>query len=254
VARRRGSSDDDGGGGAPAWMVTYGDMMSLLLTFFVLLLSFSTIHEEEFKKAMASLQGALGVLEFNRTVIQVPTATPEIPRPRPVRQVAARLARYIKVHGLSANMKVRRVAGGFKITMQNPALFETGRAELTEEARRILTDVSVMLNDLADFDIQIEGHTDNVPIHTEEFPSNLELSAGRSLAVARFFIDRQGFDSTRISVAGHGENKPVASNATADGRGKNRRVEINVLEQAIPELPVSESGLAGRNEVVQYGS
>jgi len=196
----------------------------------------------------------LGVLEFERTVIQVPTATPEVPRPRPVRQVAARLARYIKVRGLSAKMKVRRVAGGFKITMQNPALFETGRAELTAEARRILADLGVMLNDLADFDIHIEGHTDNVPIHTEEFPSNLELSAGRSLAVARFFIDTQGFDSMRISVAGHGENKPVANNATAEGRSKNRRVEINVLEQAIPEVPVSESGLAGRNEVARYGT
>lgn len=249
MARRR-SGDDDGDGGAPAWVVTYGDLMSLLLTFFVLLLSFSSVHEEEFRKAMASLQGALGVMPRERTVIQLPKATPEVPRPRPERQVAARLARYIKVRGLSANMKVRQLAGGFKITMQNPALFEIGRAELTEEARWILADVGVLLNDLADFGIQIEGHTDNVPIRTEEFPSNLELSAGRSLAVARFFIDRQGFDPVRISVAGHGENKPVASNTTAEGRSKNRRVEINVLEQAIPEVPVSELGLAGRNEVV----
>ena len=92
MAGRRGG--DDEGGGAPAWMVTYGDLMSLLLTFFVLLLSFSTVHEDEFRKAMASLQGALGVMPLERTVIQLPKATPEVPRPRPARQVAARLARY----------------------------------------------------------------------------------------------------------------------------------------------------------------
>jgi len=251
VARRRGSGDD-GGGGAPAWMVTYGDMMSLLLTFFVLLLSFSSVHEEEFKKAMTSLQGALGVLRAERAIVRLERAVP--PMPRPTQEVAARLARYIKVRGLSKKMQVRRVAGGFKITMQNPALFELGRAELTSEAQRILTDIGGLLRDLADYSIEIEGHTDNLPIHTEEFPSNLELSTARALSVARFFIDRQSFDPSRIGVAGHGENRPVQSNATPEGRAQNRRVEINVLEQTIPVIPISESRLPVTEGVTPDGT
>jgi len=255
VAQRRGGSEDEGGGGAPAWMVTYGDMMTLLLTFFVLLLSFSTVHEEEFRKAMASLQGALGVLQAQRAVIRLPKAIPEVSRPGPsVQDVATRMARYIKVRGLSQKMRVRRVAGGFKITMQNPALFELGKAELTADAQQILTDIGSILRDLSDFNIEVEGHTDNLPIHTEEFPSNLELSIGRSLTVANFFIDKHGFDRSRISVAGFGENKPVASNDTAAGRAQNRRVEINVLEQAIPVVPMSKTGLPANKEVAQYGT
>jgi len=252
MARRRAGGDDDGAGGAPAWMVTYGDMMSLLLTFFVLLLSFSSIHEEAFKKAMASLQGALGVLQADRAIFRLPKTIPEIPRP--AREAATRLARYIKVRGLSDKMKVRRVAGGFKITMQNPALFELGRAELTDEAVVILTDVGSLLRDLSDFTIMVEGHTDNLPINTEEFPSNLELSAGRALAVARFFMDRLGLESDRVSVAGYGENRPIASNASPEGRARNRRVEINVLEKDIPTLPIAESGLAANEEVIEYGT
>ncbi len=231
MARRQsgGNGDDDGTGGAPAWMVTYGDLMSLLLTFFVLLLSFSSVQEEAFEKAMASLKGALGVMKFDRMVIKLPKSVPD--RGSPAQIVASRIARYIKVRGLSKRMKVQRVKGGFKITLEDPVLFQLGSAKLSSQAHEVLDDLAGLLMDLTDYSIEVEGHTDNVPVRAQTYPSNLELSVARALSVARYFIDRKGYDPRRIGVAGFGENRPVASNDTPEGRQKNRRVEINIIER-----------------------
>lgn len=233
AGRRKGG---DGDGGAPAWMVTYGDLMSLLLTFFVLLLSFSTVHEDEFNKAMKSLRGALGVMKHEKMLIKLPKAVPD--RGRPAQVVASRIARYIKVRGLSKRMKVTRVKSGFKITLQDPVLFYTGSSQLTPQADELLADLAGLLTDLTEYEVEVEGHTDNVPISATLYRSNLELSVARALSVARFFIDRRAYDPSRVGVAGHGSNRPIASNNTPAGRQKNRRVELNVVERSKP--PESE--------------
>lgn len=240
MPRKRGGSDDEGGGGAPAWMVTYGDLMSLLLTFFVLLLSFSSVHEEEFKKAMASLQGALGVLPKEEVLLQLIKPIYEPPVQRRMQDAAIRLAKYIKVHGLEGKVRVTRIEqGGIKVTLQSPVLFDTGKADLKPEAAPILADVTGMLTEIPDRVIGVEGHTDNVPIRTEEFPSNLELSVARAVSVARYLIDTQDIDAATTFVSGFGENRPVAANDTPNGRAKNRRVELTVRPRGLIRQPVT---------------
>ncbi len=240
MARARGGRDDEGGGGggAPGWMVTYGDLMTLLLTFFVLLLSFSTIHEEEFKKAMASLQGALGVLNKEEVLLQLIKPIYEPPVQRRMQDAAIRLAKYIKVHGLEGKVRVTQIErGGIKVTLQSPVLFDTGKADLKPGAAPILTDVTGMLKEIPDRVIGVEGHTDNVPIHTEEFPSNLELSVARAVSVARYLIDEEDIDAATTFVSGFGENRPVATNDTPDGRARNRRVELTVRPRGLTGQP-----------------
>ena len=113
--------------------------------------------------------------------------------------------------------------------MQNPVLFDTGEARLKSPAIPILRDIAKLLSELSDNFISVEGHTDNVPIHTEQFPSNLELSTARAISVARFLIDEGKIGAENVSVVGYSENVPVVPNDTPENRMKNRRVEINVL-------------------------
>ncbi len=225
-------------------MVTYGDMMSLLLTFFVLLISFSTVHEEDFEKAVASLKGALGVLPRELTFLDFRQPIPEM-RVQRFQDVAAKIAEYIRVHGRERDIHVQFTAEGLKLTMQDPVLFDTGEDALKPEAVPILTDVSGLLAELSDNFISIQGHTDNVPIRTARFRSNLELSAARAISVARFLMDKGSIDPKNVSVVGYSENLPVAPNDSPENRAKNRRVEVHVLKvrpgTLVPEYRLPEN-------------
>ncbi len=227
MARGKRSGDDDEPR-VPGWVVTYGDMMSLLLTFFVLLISFSTIKEEDFEKAAASLRGAFGVLKSPLTLIDFQLDTPQM-QAQKFEDVAAKIEEYIRVQGRREDIKVRRTEEGLKLTMQNPVLFDTGEDALKPEAVPILTDIAGLLSALSGNFLSVEGHTDNVPIRTERFPSNLELSAARALSVARFLIDRGGIDYKNVSMRGYGENLSLVPNNSVENRQKNRRVDVHVL-------------------------
>ena len=227
MARGKRAQDDEPG--VPGWVVTYGDMMSLLLTFFVLLISFSTVKEEEFNRAIASVKGALGVLPRELTFLDFREPIPEM-RVQRFRDVAAKIAEYIRVHGREKDINVQFTAEGLKLTMQDPVLFDTGEDALKPAAGPILTDVAGLLSELSDSFTSIQGHTDNVPIRTARFPSNLELSAARALSVARFLMDKGGIDPNNVSVVGYSENLPIVPNDSPENRAKNRRVEIHVLK------------------------
>lgn len=227
MARGKRSGDDDEPR-VPGWVVTYGDMMSLLLTFFVLLISFSTIQQEDFEKAIASLQGALGVMPMELTLVDFQLDTPQA-RAQKFEDVAAKIAEYIRVQGRGEDIRVRHTEEGLKLTMQNPVLFGTGEDALKPDAVPILTDIAGLLSELSDSFLSVEGHTDNVPIRTDRFPSNLELSAARALSVARFLIDRGGIDYKDVSMRGYGENLPLVPNNSVENRQKNRRVDVHVL-------------------------
>jgi chemotaxis protein MotB len=211
---------------SPAWMVTYGDIMSLLLTFFVLLISYSTIRQEEFRRALSSFQEALGILPHERSVIQFE----EIPAIRTTpaispKEIVQRLRKSIRAAGFSGGIHITEEQGGVRVTVESPILFDSGKADLRAEALPLLDEISHVLAE-GDQEVVVEGHTDNVPIHTEEFPSNWELSTARAISVSRSLFEKANLDPKRFSVAGYGEYHPIASNETDEGKQKNRRVEI----------------------------
>ncbi len=125
-------------------------------------------------------------------------------------------------------VSVNIVRGRMVIQLPQDILFASGSATVGAEGRRTLAEVGGVLAELADREFQVEGHTDNVPISTERFPSNWELSSARALSVVRVLIDA-GVPPDNISGAGFGEHRPVASNAEAEGRRRNRRIEIVML-------------------------
>ncbi len=215
------------GPGAPLWMVTYGDMMTLLLTFFVLLVSFSTIQEAKFHEAIKSLQGALGVLKSPPTTMEFRN----IVVPKLVKQERneilyefRRLEQSLLEDGLDGEMDLRLTGEGIQFKIKDSFLFASGRADLLSGSAPVLVKLADFLAKFTQ-DVEVTGHTDSVPIHTDRFPSNWELSAARAIAVARFFQDRE-IDPGRIRAVGFGEYRPLATNGTAEGRARNRRVEI----------------------------
>jgi|GEM_PF-361882 len=220
--------------GAPAWMATFSDMATLLLTFFVLLLSFANMDIENFKMALGSVKEAFGVnMEVKGDFAARSNDLMELSdRPltalnTPVRdqynEVKA-LQRYIRKRGMQKSVSVVGAEVGIILRVKDVALFDTGSDELTSQSGPVLQLVEELFHKSSAV-LSVDGHTDNVPIKRLRFPSNWELSAARAAAVLRHYVGL-GLDKKRLAIAGYGELRPIAPNDTEEGRKKNRRVEF----------------------------
>jgi len=237
LARRRSDSEPESN--MAPWMLTYSDMVTLLLAFFIVLYSFSNLDVQKFEQAIYSLRGALGILPRN-TVLQGPDAAPPSPLSPAVddtgldldweqlRTVRDELEEAIREAGLEGLVSTEVQERGLVIRFADTVLFDLGRADLKPEALDILGQVADLLLPLPN-QIRVEGHTDNLPINTAQFPSNWELSTARATSVVRHLCEEYIFPPERLGAAGYGEYHPVASNDDIEGRRLNRRVDIVVL-------------------------
>jgi len=229
--------------GAPRWVVTFGDLMSLLLCFFVLLLSFSEMDRALYKQVAGSLEKAFGVQRKTRTM-EPPKGISMIAKDFnqelvPVHekeefvatQVMEAIGQELKKSGRLEKEDIKRLiqveAGDNEVTIRlmGESTFDSGKAEIRKQLKPILTQVAKVLKETKG-DIVIAGHTDNVPVKSGRFESNLDLSIARAASVAKFFLYRVKIDPKRISTMGFGKYRPIETNETAQGRQKNRRVEI----------------------------
>src|ERR1035441_907567 len=135
---------------------------------------------------------------------------------------------------------MRREPDGLVISLREVGFFESGAAQMKSSSQAAFDRIANMLRQ-RDYRLRIEGHTDNAPIHTAQFPSNWELSTSRATEIVRLLIVRDGFSPDRLSAAGYAEYRPVATNLTAEGRGMNRRVDIIILGQAPPQAPIAQA-------------
>lgn len=240
--RRRKSSSHEEGGGTPAWMLTYGDLMSLLMCFFVLLFAFSSIDVIKFREAVVSLQGALGVLTGGPKLLN-PGELPKTPEPSAqeqqagkkvmaIRTVAKKLENYIEAKGLQGKVSLTLEKRGLVIRFMDSVLFDLGRADLKVEARVILREVAGILYTVPN-NIQIEGHTCDLPIRSNAaYPTNWELSTARATSVLRYLVEVVGMPPERLSAAGYGQYRPVVPNTSEENRRRNRRVDVVVLGES----------------------
>jgi len=215
--------------GIPGWIVTYGDMMSLLLCFFVLLISFSVIDEKKFSKAVVSLKGAFGVLPKLASVVGSETAPPKKQREE-AQRLARKLKRKMQVAGKDQDVKIEYdEQGGLKIVLPNKILFETARADLQPESYTVLQSVAELLAEVPAVFVEVRGHTDSRPLtSTAKYRDNYDLSYARADAVARRLHAAGGIPMNEFEVVACGPGQPVATNDTEDGQQANRRVEIYV--------------------------
>ena len=255
-------SKKGGGGGehenAERWLLTYADMITLLVAFFIMLYAMSVMNQAKFQQLAISVRSGFGTSAMNG----VPTpfdrgggmnATPSIInsskpgdtsgdqfiKDAKMRQDSNGLDKayeavkaYIAKNGLQGKMHVERTERGVVVTvMTDKMLFAGGQADLRPEELTLLDSVgAVMQQAVPQNPIRIEGHTDSLPIHTERFPSNWELSTTRATSVLRYFL-AHGIASNRLEAAGYADQRPLADNASEQGRAQNRRVEIVILRR-----------------------
>lgn len=214
---------------AGEWLVTYADMITLLLTFFVLMVSMSTTDATRFRQALKAIKQTMAnepvIMEVRaKKVTNVMVGSREQTMVRQVNNMLKVMPPQMQ-NLISAQYDRRKLL----ITVSDAALFDTGTADLKPEADKVLAGVAKVLKTLPEYIIHIKGHTDNRPINTPIYPSNWELSAVRATKVLRFML-KEGIPAYRMTATGYADVEPVAPNNTAENRSMNRRVEF-VLEE-----------------------
>ncbi len=230
---KKKQEEEDDGPSSPAWMATFADMMMLLMCFFILIMSFSTMEIDKFKMAMGSLQGALGVLGVQKKLrpdqswFSPKTANPHQLKQKSVLDHIEKMRAQIEKKGLEDKISIQETGGEVFIQMKENMLFDSGNAKLKPTYFNLLSLIAETFFEDAK-QIRVEGHTDNLPIKTKDYQSNWELSIDRALNVVRHFVNHENIHPGKFIIAGFGEHKPIAANDSPANRAKNRRVLLNV--------------------------
>lgn len=239
MSRRKPQEEESGG--VPEYMLTYGDMMTLLLCFFVLLFAFSEIDAKKFEMIMESFQGSAGVLRGGKTLDDTKIVnnstlkndvTNKLKEINDLKALKESLEDHLKEKNLQDQILVELDNRGLLVRFDDNVLFDSGRAELKLQSKNTLKFMSNLLKQekFSDKVIRVEGHTDSDPIkNSRKFPTNWELSTIRAVNVARFFIEDTNMTPERLSVSGYSKYHPVAPNNSSKNKAKNRRVDIVIL-------------------------
>ena len=260
MARRK---KEEGGGGAPAWMATFSDLMNLLLCFFVLLFSMSTVDAEKFQLVIASLQSSISILpaggtsigegemlsagvrqlefldsyynelanskseeeEEGKNSIQEAYEQQELSESE---KMAEQIENAVENAGIQNMVNVDFNAEYVQLSLSGAILFASGESDIIEDAYPIVDKIGLILEDYKENLIEIEGHTDNVPISSEKYEDNDVLSMYRARSVANYIRSITTLEDSHLKSSGRGEYVPVADNSTTQGRARNRRVEIKI--------------------------
>jgi chemotaxis protein MotB len=214
---------------SPGWMTTFGDLMSLLLVFFILLVSFSTMEIVKFRMAMGSLRGGEGVLEPNTGLAAV-KETPISPESEEFEAALSELVEKLEELQLTEQVRVYWDKSGVRFVLQDEVLFPPGRAEIQPRYLEVLELIVGVVRTLRIEELQVEGHTDDTPIRTERYPTNWELSTARAVTVLRYLQALDVVPPRRLVAHGYGEYRPYVPNDTPANKAKNRRVEIYTLK------------------------
>lgn len=260
--------------GSPAWMTTFSDLMNLLLCFFVLLFSMSSIEEAKLNEMVAAMNNSFSIFSSGATAIGEgilmsngvsqlneldkyinstgKTADSEVDgdkleefdkspdkieameefleeqKLQDNEQLAELIEEAVSESDMTEQIEVSFNSQYVQLSMRGALLFDSGKAELKKEATQIIDKTALILERYATGIVEIEGHTDNVPIHNAQFADNEELSSARARSVFYYLVDHSSLEPVNLKHAGMGERVPIADNATPEGRSKNRRVEIRI--------------------------
>jgi len=219
--------------GSPAWMATFSDMTTLLLTFFILLISMANFDPVKIANLMESMQGAFGIMETFPTIpihpiVDIPKKTGDEQKKKQSLKDAEKIKTVIKDKKLDEAVKVEVTEKGIAIMLRDPVGFASGSADLKDQGKEILKDISDVIKNNPSLKVRVEGHTDDVPIHSNRYISNWELSSARSLSVVQLLSTQTGIQPQNMSAVGYGEYRPIVPNNSPESRAKNRRIQIFV--------------------------
>jgi len=215
--------------GAPLWMCTFADMMSLLLCFFIILLSFSNMDEPSFAKMSGAMKDAFGA-QRQREIIDPAGGKMMISPnfetvPLDPRQ---ELENIVEEFSQSGMVEIAETSEGIVIRVKEPLAFDSGKADLKPQFIELLDKIGKVAA-ASEAEVMVNGHTDNIVIRREQgFRNNWELSSARAVAVVEYWQKKFNIPASRLVAAGFADGKPIVSNITEEGRAKNRRVEFVV--------------------------
>lgn len=233
----------------PSWLVTFADVLMIILVLFVLLLSFSTIDPAKFNSVLESfnnrtpvdldvskdadddiLDGSDGILDGGETIDEETKEKIKetIEREKKLKNIVDFVGEFATENQLDGELEAQITERGVELTLPENISFHSGQDVLLNEAKVFLDAIVPMLDGIKN-GIIIEGHTDNIPIRTAKFPSNWELSTARATKVVRYLTEVNQLNANRFMATGHGEFKPITDNSNNELRAKNRRVVIVIL-------------------------
>jgi chemotaxis protein MotB len=215
-----------------AWLITYADLVTLVLVFFVLLFSLSKMELGNMTEALKSYEITVGTETPKTNLFDIINTSPigkgkkldDLTGMREV-DIFKEINSFISRRRVEGSIEAEFTEGRIVLRVEGKVLFNSGSADLLPEASHILSDIIQIIKNNPQYDVDIQGHTDNRPINTPKFPSNWELSAVRATTVLRYLIEDGVFED-RLTATGFADLKPVASNYNPEGRRKNRRVEF----------------------------
>lgn len=241
--------------GAAKWLVTYSDMVTLILVFFILLFSMSRIDQIKFEAVAESFQNR-EVLDFLPSIVpnsyqqdgykdleesgKEEAADPidvtgnredylsKQQEEESLNQLVENVEAYLDEHQLNDEITATITERGVLLVLQDSIFFEMGEATILDEGKPFLKEIGSLFSQMPN-DIKVEGHTDSRPISTYRYPSNWELSGARASSVVRYLIDEFGLEESRFSIAGYGDTRQVVPNDSEKNMSLNRRVEITIL-------------------------
>ncbi|WP_062354937.1 flagellar motor protein MotS [Bacillus kwashiorkori] len=235
--------------GAPRWMVTYSDLVTLVLVFFILLFSMSQIDMQKFRAIADSFRDR-NIFEFYPSAIQLDQPPQQIldgdgdnkelnsmtdaekaekEADKRLDNLLTEVSKYIDENDLQDIIVITRVERGVVLVLPEQILFNTSEAVILNSGLPFLNKVGSLLKDIPNI-VKVEGHADGRQINTVQYPSNWELSTARASSVIRYFIEQFNIDPTRFIATGYAETRPVAPNDGPDNWQKNRRVEIVIMD------------------------
>ncbi len=235
MARKRRQQEEGGAN----WLTTYGDMVTLLLTFFVLLFSFSTIDVVKFKKLILSFQGAIGALPGGQTlqkdeqIFGGATGTDAGDASRQTQdilEVTRKIQTLISEEGLEKDVSVQVSERGVTVSLADQLLFPRGASDLLPGGKRVLAKLGEILQ-LVSVPLAVEGHTDTVPLRGGPYKDNWGLSSVRASVVASYLQEGANISPYRLKAVGYGQYKPLVPNDTEEHMALNRRVDLVLLSK-----------------------
>ncbi len=224
--------------GSHKWLVTFNDMITLLMVFFVLLFSMGSMDVKRFKNFQNALQSAMGVLHEGRHTPVGLISEHDVESIPPTAQALDEERQSDRLKGLTETpgLEAEYTPRGIQLILNDKLLFASGSARLTPAGLALLNRVAQIIRPLGRY-VRVEGHTDNIPISSLRYPSNWELSTARAIQVVKYLANRGGITPQYLSAAGYGQAKPRVPNDSVGNQSKNRRVEI--ILGPIAESPVS---------------
>ncbi len=230
-----------------AWLLPYADILTLLLALFIVLFAASEVDSKKFQAISSSfnseLQGGTGILDQEAPVESLDPSTTaklneDLPSGESEEEILAakdqqeledfqtKIEAYIDEKGLSPRLQTEMTVKGLMITIKEGVLFESGSADIIGGSQTIADEISNLLVSDPPRMIFIEGHTDNIPAGTKEYPTNWELSSARAINFMKILLENDKLDPEKFSATGYSEYHPIATNDTPEGRTENRRVEV----------------------------